>query len=53
MMQLKNQHTSMNEVQLHQESGLYKYPVTQDFLFPQGTEKRLAHFVSQKLVLEL
>ena len=53
MMHLKNQHTSMNEVQLHQESGLYKYPVTQDFLFPQGTEKWLVHFVSQKLILEL
>ena len=36
MMQHKNQHTSMNEVQLHQESGLYKYPVTQDFSVSAG-----------------
>ena len=53
MMQLKNQRTSMNEVPLHQESGPYKYPVTQDFLFLQGTEKWLVHFVHQKLILEL
>ena len=53
MMPAKNQHTSMNEVQLHQESGPYKYPETQDFLFLQGTEKWLVHFVHQKLILEL
>lgn len=45
MMQHKTQHTLMNEVQLHQEFGLYKYPVIQDFLFLQGTEKWFVHFV--------
>ena len=50
MMPLKHRLTSMNEVQLHQESGLYKYPMTQDFLFLQGTEKWLE---SQKPIIRI